>query len=273
MNTITKNLKIIAPVSGGKDSQLVLQKAILEFGVDNVIAVHQSTGYDHPLTNKHLVDMENFYKIKIHITKSEVYDDIFDLIEKVGYFPSSVAKSCTSRLKQQPFAKWLRDNNLCSEEYVIWMGMRKDESAARGRKYSDWHEDLEITLSDFSSEYKHSDFKKIKIRLPIVDLLEKEVFDEIKSIGAPINPLYAKGHQRVGCYPCLLSRASEWELAAQDSIGRENIKKLIKIEDKFLEEKNPRKLIKIHPTRDIRGLLSQGNLIDDDNSECGWCSI
>ncbi len=265
--------KIIVPVSGGKDSQLCLQKAIAEFGTDNVIAVHQSTGYDHPLTNKHLNDMQEFYKIKIHITRSEKYDDIFDLIEKIGYFPSSVAKACTSRLKQHPFAKWLRDNNYCDGNHVIWMGMRKDESQARGKKYANWHDDLEITLADFSGEYEHKDFRKINIRLPIVDLYEDEVFDELKQAGAPINPLYAKGHKRVGCYPCLLARTSEWELAANDPIGKVNIQKLIDIEDKFIRENNPRKLIKIHPTRDIRGLLAQGSLLDDDNSECGWCSI
>lgn len=265
--------KIIVPVSGGKDSQLVLQRALQEHGKDNVIAVHQSTGYDHPITNKHLKDMEKFYGVTIHITHSEKYDDIFDLIEKIGYFPSSVAKACTSRLKQQPFAAWLRANNYCSEDYVIWMGMRKDESAARGRKYGAWNEDIEITLSDFSSEYKHKDFSNIKVRLPIVELLESEVFDEILQAGAPLNPLYSKGHKRVGCYPCLLARKSEWELAAKDVVGRENIQKLIDIEDKFHAEQNPRKLIKIHPTRDIKKLLADGTIDDDDSAECGWCSI
>jgi 3'-phosphoadenosine 5'-phosphosulfate sulfotransferase (PAPS reductase)/FAD synthetase len=60
--------------------------------------------------------------------------------------------------------------------------------------------------------------------------------------------LYAKGHKRVGCYPCLLANNNEWQMAAQDPVGRQNIKKLIAIEDKFILEKNPRKMIKIHPT-------------------------
>lgn len=267
-------MKIIVPVSGGKDSQLVLQRALQEFNKNDVIAVHQSTGYDHPVTNNHLTDMETFYGVKIHITKSDKYEDVFDLIEKTGYFPSSVAKACTSRLKQQPFAKWLKANGYCNGEYVIWMGMRKDESAARGRKYSAWHEDLEMTLQDFSSEYRNKEFANIKVRLPIIELLEKEVFEEIEQVGAPINPLYAKGHKRVGCYPCLLARVSEWELAVKDQVGRDNISRLIAIEDKFKLENNPRKLIKIHPTRDIRKLFSEG-VIDknDDTSECGWCSI
>jgi 3'-phosphoadenosine 5'-phosphosulfate sulfotransferase (PAPS reductase)/FAD synthetase len=265
---------IIVPVSGGKDSQLVLQRAIQEHGIDNLIVVHQFTGYDHPLTNKHLEDMEAFYKVKIHFTKAEKYGDIFDLINDVGYFPSTVARVCTLQLKQLPFAKWLRDNNYCSSDYVIWMGMRKAESSARGRKYADWTDDIEITLHEFSAHaYRHSLFKEIKVRLPIVDMTDAEVFEEIEAYGAPINPLYASGHKRVGCYPCLLARAEDWRLAANDTYGRENIQKLIDIEDRFHAEQNPRKLIKIHQTRDVRKLLADGRLEDDEGTECGWCSI
>jgi len=270
------NEMIIVPVSGGKDSQLCLQMALKEFGKEKVIAVHQSTGYDHPITDKHLIDMENFYGIKIHITKSEKYTDVFDFVEKVGYFPSSVAKSCTSRLKQQPFAKWLIDNNYCNSGYIIWMGMRKDESRARGTKYGGWNEDIEITLQDFSSEYSKNVFANIKVRLPIVDFLEKEVFDELNNASAPINPLYAKGHKRVGCYPCLLASNTEWKMAAQDPVGIKHIKRLIEIEDKFVADKNPRKMIKIHPTRNVRALLD-GDLFtlsqEDNSPECSWCQI
>ena len=270
------NGKIIVPVSGGKDSQLCLQMALEEHGKERVVAVHQSTGFDHPLTDKHLIDMENFYEIKIHMTKSDKYKDVFDFVEKVGYFPSSVAKSCTSRLKQQPFAKWLIDNNYCDGTHIIWMGMRKDESRARGTKYSGWNEDIEITLQDFSTEYRNKAFANVKVRLPIVDFLENEVFDELNKIQAPINPLYAKGHKRVGCYPCLLSANAEWERVAQDPIGRENIKKLIEIEDKFIADKNPRKMIKIHPTRNVRASLDDDLFTleeEENNSECSWCQI
>ena len=149
--------------------------------------------------------------------------------------------------------------------------MRKDESRARGAKYCTWNDLDEITLQDFSTEYRNNIFSKVKVRLPIVDFLEAEVFDALSV--APINPLYKKGHKRVGCYPCLLARNSEWELAAQDPVGRKNIERLIEIEDKFIADKNPRKLIKIHPTRDVRGLLKGDLLTDTTNSECSWCSI
>ncbi len=86
---------IVVPVSGGKDSQLCLALALDTFPKEKIRAVHQSTGYDHPLTYDHLDWMESFYDIKIEYTKSDKYTDIFDLIEKQGYFPNNVARSCT----------------------------------------------------------------------------------------------------------------------------------------------------------------------------------
>ena len=65
-------------------------------------------------------------------------------------------------------------------------------------------------------------------------------------------------------------------MAAKDPVGREHIKKLVKLEDRFLADKtNTNKLIRIHQTRDIRNLLATGSFSDkvDDSSTCGWCSI
>ncbi len=36
----------------------------------------------------------------------------------------------------------------------------------------------------------------------------------------PVNPLYQRGHERVGCYPCIFSRKEEIALIAQHAPGR-----------------------------------------------------
>jgi len=41
---------------------------------------------------------------------------------------------------------------------------------------------------------------------PIKDLTERQVFGELRKRGIPLNPLYAQGFKRVGCYPCFLSK-------------------------------------------------------------------
>lgn len=271
-----KYKKIIVPVSGGKDSQLCLALALEHYPKDKIVAVHQSTGYDHPLTYKHLDWMEEFYGIKIEYTQSDKYKDVFDLIEKQQYFPNNVARSCTGELKQVPFGKWLIANDFLKEgDCLIWMGMRADESTARSSKYGDLNDYDIFSLSDLSGKYGKK-FEKVCVSLPIVSFTEKQVFEELEKRGHKVNELYAKGAARVGCFPCLLAKKADWEMAAKDETGREHIKKLIELEDKFVADKsNTRKLIKIHQTRDVRHLLATGSFSDkvDDSSSCGWCSI
>jgi 3'-phosphoadenosine 5'-phosphosulfate sulfotransferase (PAPS reductase)/FAD synthetase len=268
--------KIIVPVSGGKDSQLCLALALEQFPKEKIVAVHQSTGYDHPLTYKHLDWMEEFYDIKIEYTQSDKYKDVFDLIEKQQYFPNNVARSCTGELKQVPFGKWLIANNFLTEgACLIWMGMRSDESNARSTKYGDLNNEDVFSLSDLSGKYGKK-FSKVCVSLPIVSFTEKQVFEELAKRGHKVNELYAKGAARVGCFPCLLAKKADWEMAAKDETGREHIKKLLELEDKFTADTtNTRKLIKIHQTRDIKHLLATGSFSDkvDDSAQCGWCSI
>jgi 3'-phosphoadenosine 5'-phosphosulfate sulfotransferase (PAPS reductase)/FAD synthetase len=130
-------------------------------------------------------------------------------------------------------------------------------------------------LSDLSGKYGKK-FKNVQVSLPIVSFTEEQVFAELAKRGHKVNELYAKGAARVGCFPCLLAKKADWEMAAKDDVGREHIQKLIAIEDKFLADPtNKRKLIKIHDTRNVRHLLATGSFSDktDDSASCGWCSI
>jgi len=266
--------KIVVPVSGGKDSQVCVVLALSRFPRRQLLFVFQDTGYDHTDTFEQLLYIEKRYKIKIVRTRSSVYNGMFDFIRKVGYFPNSVARGCTSRLKQQPFAQWLRDNKLLGvNDCLIYMGMRSDESAKRKSKYGDLTPDDIFTLPDLSSEYG-KEFINVKVSLPIVNWTTEDVFSFLKQRGDRVNTLYSKGHHRVGCYPCLLARNAEWEAAAKDPLGRKHIKELLDIEQEFIINKNPRKLIKVHQTRDVKGLYERGVMgTETDDSQCGWCSI
>lgn len=57
--------------------------------------------------------------------------------------------------------------------------------------------------------------------------------------------------------------------------GREHLRKLIALEDRWKAEGNPRKLIKVHPVWDVRNFLEEGasDALPDAASECGYCSI
>lgn len=262
---------LIVPVSGGKDSQAVLRWAIETHGKERLRVVHQSTGYDHPKTYEHLRYIEQRYGVMVEFTQSQRFKDIFDFIEKDKHFPHGKKRGCTRALKQLPFKAWLKAERL-TEAHIL-MGMRAAESSSRKARYGDKANDEEFRLGDLASVYDVRYLDGVTISLPIVDWTTQQVFDYLRSFGDELNPLYEQGFDRVGCFPCLLGKNKDWELAAQDPVGVENITRLLGLEE-FLQMQNPNKSLKIHPTRDIRGLLASGKaLTAKDNEACGWCSI
>ena len=265
----------IIPVSAGKDSQAVLRWALERHDRKDCRVVHQFTGYDHPLTLEHLRYMERRYRVNIEFTRSEKYKDIFDFIRQAGYFPNALARGCTGRLKQYPFGAWLtREGFTTKGSALVYLGMRADESATRASKYGALKNSDIFSLTDISpSAYPETKFGQVQVCLPIVTWSTEKVFAFLAHHKDKVNPLYKKGHKRVGCYPCLLANNFEWEQASKDPTGQAHIKKLLKIEAEFKRDKNPRKFIKIHKTRDVATLLKTGKAEGNDADECGYCSI
>lgn len=264
---------IVVPVSGGKDSQVVLSLA-LKTGRP-IVCVHQNTGYDHPDTYAQIEAMEKFYGVTIEHTKNK-WGGMFGFLEHARYFPNSAARGCTQRLKQEPFAQWLVEKNYCKDNAEIWFGMRSDESKTRGEKYGGITMDDDFTLGDIADFYaqgKRKSLGAISVKLPIVEWTTEQIFDYIAFERAPLNALYGRGHHRVGCYPCLLARKSEWQAAGKDSAGQRHIQKMIALEDKWKAEGNPRKFIKVHRVWDVRDFLDGKDVRELANEECGYCSI
>ena len=268
----SKGKTIIVPVSGGKDSQMVLALACDKHGADNVRAVYQATGFDHPFTLTHLKYMSERYKVKVETSQSQRFKDIFELIKVMGFFPNSKARQCTKEFKLLAFQKWLRANKLMDNAHV-YFGMRTDESAARAKKYTGFSPKDIFTLPDMSANYTPR-YKNITVSLPVVNWATAKIFSYLEKRGDKVNPLYARGHSRVGCYPCLVGNQTEWVLASKDKVGRKNIAKLIELEDYLAIHGDPRRSIKIHQTRDIRRLLETNSfdVADSDSTSCATCS-
>jgi 3'-phosphoadenosine 5'-phosphosulfate sulfotransferase (PAPS reductase)/FAD synthetase len=227
-------VKILVPVSGGKDSACCLLMAIKENGKENVTAVFNDTGWDHPVTYEYLDYMSETLGIKIHSTLGHKRGRTLpDLIRDVGRFPFGLGRFCTMYLKQYALRDWYKENlfdGITNHEF--WFGMRQQESGQRARKYAG------ITASDlfdmddlFPNRYNKKLRATIKVRLPVVEWSEEKVFKYIESNGLERNPLYYEGtNDRVGCYPCLLAGKAIQKKMFATKVGKERLEIIKQLE-------------------------------------------
>lgn len=194
-------IKVVVPISGGKDSQACMKLASEQFDSSEVVGLFCDTQFEHPLTVAHVDKIEQLYGIKIvRVSDGHVQDRCL----RYERFPSGVARFCTDDLKMKPSKRFYE--NLVARQGVgfeVWYGMRTDESTPRAKKYKDCNDtDLYAPHDLFPSKYpKHLDEMGVKFRLPVVDWLTKEIIEFVGQNN--LNPLYLQGFDRVGCFPCL----------------------------------------------------------------------
>ena len=225
-------MKIIVPVSGGKDSTACLIKAINEYGLDSVIAVHNNTGWDHPETYKYLQYLSKRLNIEIQNTSFKEAPTIPDLIRLRKTFPFGNGRFCTSELKRTAMFRWFKENGYYSQMTgECWLGIRSDESNQRKRKYGELDSE---ELHDYKSVYPQAPkilSKNVKLRFPILDWSTEDVFSYLKENGVDKNPLYDEGtNDRVGCYPCLLAGKKVQEKMFATEVGKQRLEIIRQLE-------------------------------------------
>lgn len=211
-------IKCVVPISGGKDSQACLTMALDHFDRSEIIGLFCDTQYEHPITYAHIAWMEEYYGVEIR----KVCDgDVLNKSRKYGRFPGGGARHCTDELKIRPTKIFC--NSLAGEQggFEVWYGMRSQESSARAKRYDgklpgELYAPHEIMPSKYP---QYLGKKGVRFRLPVIDMSEAEV-EQI--VGADnLNPLYAAGFPRVGCFPCLAS-GDKWKKKAfeHDDFGQ-----------------------------------------------------
>jgi len=226
---MSKNIKCIVPVSGGKDSQCCLKLAIEEFGSKHVIGLFCDTKFEHPKTYQHVKDMASKYKVKI---KTISGGSVEEKILKYSRFPGGGARHCTDELKIRETRIFLKDWSERFGGVEVWYGMRVDESVERSKRYEYKDPDELYLPHEVLSKYpKYLGANGVRYRLPIVDWTSKEVF---KELGDFINPLYKEGFERVGCFPCLAG-GDAWKIRAftHDEFGKSQLIKIRQIENEI----------------------------------------
>ncbi|WP_420341011.1 phosphoadenosine phosphosulfate reductase family protein [Thermogemmatispora carboxidivorans] len=91
-----------------------------------------------------------------------------------------------------PIRAWIESIRGDSEVY-LYTGIRAGESRRRAGM-------LEREFSEYYDAWVYR---------PILRWSEQDVFDFLKSVSIPPNPLYEAGFTRVGCFPCIHARKSE----------------------------------------------------------------
>lgn len=180
----------VAGISSGKDSSGLLLYLKNEFFPENdiplskLICTFSNTGneakevYDHIL----LISQE------LHpVVWLEPELPFYDLVHKKKMFPYKQARFCTQYLKLEPAKQFM---STLGGSIVSVTGVRAEESKERSL-YDEWGHSLETYHG--RPEWR-----------PLLRWTLEDVFLIHKKYGFPLNPLYAKGFTRVGCFPCVV---------------------------------------------------------------------
>lgn len=193
-------IKVVVPISGGKDSQACLKLALQNYEPAEIIGLFCDTRFEHPLTYQHIEKIRDIYNVSIMCVCA---GSVPEQVKKMGMFPNSVSRFCTDRLKIQPSKRFYDELSKRQCGFEVWMGMRSQESGKRERRYKGIVGDEIYPPHDVLSSFPQYLHKRgVSFRLPIIDWS----FDDVMEfLGNEINPLYTagKGIDRVGCFPCL----------------------------------------------------------------------
>lgn len=161
-------VKIIVPVSGGKDSQLCLQLAIEHVGAEHVRGLFCDTRFEHPLTYAHVDLMEAMYGIQIDRVNA---GSVTEKVRKYQRFPGGGARFCTDELKIRPTVIYLRElAKKLGHGFEVWYGMRTEESVERAKRYKNRVSDEVYPPHEFMTKYpKYLHKMGVMFRLPILD--------------------------------------------------------------------------------------------------------
>lgn len=191
-------------ISGGKDSTALLLWAVRESGIPHpqIVASFCDTQNEAACTYEHIWKL-NREVFPVTWLESEGF---FNLAKRKKRFPSTKARFCTQELKLKPTKAFLESLSDCCDEVIAVSGVRRGESLARA-KLSEWGDPMESYFG-------------LKEWRPLIEWTLRDVLAIHERHGISLNPLYSKGAQRVGCFPCVMSNKSEMRAMTQNAPER-----------------------------------------------------
>jgi 3'-phosphoadenosine 5'-phosphosulfate sulfotransferase (PAPS reductase)/FAD synthetase len=254
-------IKVLVPISGGKDSQSCAKLARMRFPAHEVRGLYCDTQFDHPKTYAHIERMKDLYGIQIDRVCG---GSVPDKVRKYKRFPGGGARHCTEELKIRETRIYCKALAEAQGGFEVWYGMRLAESTERRERYAGKvDEDLYAPHEIMRKYPKYLAKLGVFFRLPVLNWTAQDVLD---FLDGEENPLYRDGFDRVGCFPCLAAGDSYKEKAfAYDEFGAKQ------------------KVIAIQLSKEIgksvftsKGGIQrnqQTGLFDDEPAPCGVCAI
>lgn len=263
-------VRVVVPVSGGKDSQATLKLAAQTYPASEIRGLFCDTKFEHPLTYAHVEKLRKLYG-DIRIDTINV-GTVEQQCLKHKRFPGNGARFCTEELKIRPTKVYCRElaieqgSRLRSVKdkitggddggFEVWYGMRSDESSEREKRYAGKVCDEVYTPNEVMTKYpKYLAKLGVVFRLAVLEWTKADIFE---FLNGEENPLYAAGFDRVGCFPCQAAGDAHKEKAyAFDAFGAEQ----------------KRKMIVISRVIDKPLFNSKGGKLRNEGAGCAACSI
>lgn len=197
-------------------------------GVWPVRAVFFDTGWEHADTYRHVDYLESKLGITIERRAAmidlppELEQDALDVEEALGLhrpspfvrlclrkaiFPRRTVRFCTQELKVWVARDVIREMHAAGALPVNAVGIRAAESAARAKL----------------GETEISPTLDCMVWRPILRWSEDDVVAIHRRHGVKLNPLYLRGAERVGCFPCIMGSKSEIRMVGKDDQRTEAI--------------------------------------------------
>jgi len=182
-------------ISGGKDSDLlffIMQKVYKILGIKREyykIDVFNTTN-DTAQTYLHLKQDFPITLEDIHTPKKGWYRWLKE--DKNWFLPSALVRNCCSTFKEGNLKKTLDKN----KDYILFLGMRKYESAKRSKYDFDLNEAIKNTGTKLNVPENWKRF------LPIVNFKDEDVWLMLLHYNIKFNKMYEYGYHRCGCLIC-----------------------------------------------------------------------
>ena len=224
-------------ISGGKDSDLlyyIMMKVYNQLGYvrnDYIIDIFNTTN-DTADTFKHIKNDFPITIKDIHSPEKGWYKWLGE--DKNWFLPSTMVRNCCSTYKEGQLKKILDKK----KNYILFLGMRKFESAKRS-KY-DW--DLNEAIKKNDSKMKLNVPENWKRFLPIVNFKDEDVWLMLLYNKIKFNYMYRLGFNRTGCLICPFSSGyadmlirqhynflmKRWEFALEQNYNIYNVENRLK---------------------------------------------